>query len=261
MTAARQDAPTDTPLADVRDARVPGRLDGVDLAVRAGTTLALIGANGAGKSSLLHLLAGRLRARRGTVRVAGHAPRSAAAARARAYVPQRIDLPPHVRAGEVLAVAAQARGADDDALRDAATRMGLADVLSARVGRLSGGMQQRVALAAGLVGAPPLWLLDEPASALDAGGLTRLAAWVADHAAAGGAIVTSAHRPEEVAAFAHEAVLLRAGRRLHRGPVDGLFEGVDARDGTPLDLPDGVVPRRVPGPLLADALEGEDPRA
>jgi ABC-type multidrug transport system ATPase subunit len=249
------------PLADVRAASVPGRIDGVDLEVGAGATVALIGANGAGKSSLLHVLAGRLRARGGTVRVAGHAPRSAAAARARAYVPQRIDLPTHVRAGEVLAVAAHARDADAAALRDAATRMGLHHVLADPVGRLSGGMQQRVALAAGLVGAPPLWLLDEPASALDAGGLARLGAWVADHAAAGGAVITSAHRPEEVAAFADDAVLLRGGRRLHRGPVDALFEVVDARDGAPLDLPEGAVPRRMPGPRLARALEGEDPHA
>ena len=247
----------DGPVVTVDDVSVPGRLRDVSLRLESGA-LALIGANGAGKSSLLHVLAGRLRPRRGQVRILGVAPRRPGAAALRAYVPQRIDLPVHLRGWEVLAAAARARSEGPDAAHVAAHRMGLGEVLDLRVGRLSGGMRQRLALAAGLIGAPPLWLLDEPASALDAGGLARLAAWVDDHLAAGGTVVTSAHRPEEVDAFAHEALLMRDGRVLGRSPVPELFVLESVRTGLPVEVPGGGAVRRRPGPRLKAVLEGDD---
>ena len=116
---------------------------------------------------MLHVLAGRLRPRVGHARVAGVSPRGREVASVRAYVPQRIDLPAHVTVFEVLAAAARARGLARDSVEAGVERMGLASMLGDRVSHLSGGMQQRVALAAGLLGAPSVWLLDEPASALD----------------------------------------------------------------------------------------------
>jgi ABC-2 type transport system ATP-binding protein len=223
----RTDVGAAPPLVDARGLSVPGRLHDASLRVDGGA-VALIGANGAGKSSLLHVLAGRLRPRGGEVRVVGVAPRDPAAARLRAYVPQQVELSPHLRGGEVLAAAARARGLTRGAARDAAARMGVQDVLDRPVGRLSGGLRQRVALAAGLIGTPRLWLLDEPASALDAGGLERLAAWAEEHVAAGGGLIVSAHRPEEVDAFAREAVLMKAGRIVDRAPVRELFVLEDA---------------------------------
>ena len=236
---------------------VPGRLVDVTLRLEGGA-VALIGANGAGKSSLLHVLAGRLRPRTGRARLFGHAPRAAEAARLRAYVPQRIDLPPHLRVAEVLGAAGRARHAGDDALAEACGRMGLDVLLDLPIGRLSGGMRQRVALAAGLVGAPPLWLLDEPASALDAGGLARLEAWAREHVAAGGTVLVSAHRPEEVDAFAREAVLMKDGRVLGRHPGSALFELEVDQDGLPVPVPSDWRVRRRPSALLRGTLEGDD---
>ena len=241
----------------IDDVSVPGRLRDVSLRLEPGA-LALIGANGAGKSSLLHVLAGRLRPRRGRVRILGVGPRRPGAAALRAYVPQRIDLPAHLRGWEVLAAAARARGRGPNDVSAAADRMGLGEALDLPVARLSGGMRQRLALAAGLIGAPPLWLLDEPASALDAGGLARLAAWVDDHVAGGGTVVTSAHRPEEVDAFAHEALLMRDGRVLGRSPVPELFVLESVRTGLQVEVPGGGAVRRRPGPRLKAVLEGDD---
>ena len=252
--AARVQAPAVGPVVEVEGLSLPGRLHDVSLRLNAGA-IALVGANGAGKSSLLHVLAGRLRPRGGRVRIAGVAPRDRAAAARRAYVPQQIELSPHLRAGEVLAAAARARGVDAAAAHDAAERMGVGDLLDRSVGRLSGGMRQRLALAAGLVGSPPVWLLDEPASALDAGGLDRLAAWADAHVAAGGTVLASAHRPEEVDAFAHDAVLMKDGRIAGHLPVADLFVVEDA-DGRPVAAERGL--RRRPGPRLRSVLEGSD---
>lgn len=210
-----------------------GRLEPLSLELGPGA-YALVGPNGAGKSTLLGLLAGRLAPSGGRVLLDGQPARSVAASRLRAYVPQQIAWPRHLRAGEVLAAARRMRGAPAAAAEEAARRMGLSEVLQRPVGLLSGGMRQRLALAAGLMGEPRIWLLDEPASALDPGGLARLVDWVADHRAHGGCVIVSAHRPEEVEALADEVLLLAHGRLRARGPV-GSFYRYRLADGRDLD--------------------------
>ena len=188
-----------------------GRVHDVTLEIGAGAT-ALVGPNGAGKSSLLALLAGRASPQRGRVQLARRGARDPEAAALRGYVPQRIALPRAARVREVLAVARHLRGASGEALDQAIDRLALAPLLDRRVSRLSGGETQRVAVAAALVGGPPVWLLDEPASALDAEGLRRLAAWVEAHVGAGGTVLVSAHRAEEVERLARRVVRMEAGR-------------------------------------------------
>jgi ABC-2 type transport system ATP-binding protein len=133
--------------------------------------------------------------------VFGHAPRSSAAAALRGDVPQQVTFPPRARVDELLGVARAARGATEEQVRAAVERLGLAPLLARPIARLSGGERQRLALACALMTEPPLWLLDEPAASLDAEGLARLAAWVTDHAAAGGSVIVGAHRAEEVEAY------------------------------------------------------------
>lgn len=200
------------PALALEGAAVVGRLDALDLSVEAGV-VALVGANGAGKSTLLALAAGRLPAGAGRVWVDGAPVRDPRAARARADVPQAVAFPGRARVRELLGVARAARGASAEAAAEAVARLGLEALLDRRAGRLSGGERQRVALASALMGAPRLWLLDEPAAALDRDGLARLAAWVRAHAAAGGAVLVSAHRDEEVDAYGPARRLhLEAGR-------------------------------------------------
>jgi ABC-2 type transport system ATP-binding protein len=188
-----------------------GRLRGVDLTVEHGA-VALVGPNGAGKSSLLALAAGGARPERGRVLVDGVGARDRRAAALRGFVPQRVALPPGSRVFEVLALARHIRGAGEAEVRDAIDRFEVGPLLARRASRLSGGQAQRVALAAALLGRPRLWLLDEPASALDAAGLERLATLVAEHVADGGVVLVSAHRPEEVSRLARSVVRLDDGR-------------------------------------------------
>lgn len=247
-----------TPAVSVRGLDYAGRLHDVNLELQAGS-LALIGPNGAGKSTLLSVLVGRLRPRSGAVELFGHAPRSLAAARLRGYVPQQIVFPPHLQVRDVMLAAAQAKGASRDQAMHAAERMGVDGFLLRRAGALSGGMTQRVALAAALMDEPALWLLDEPASALDGGGLERLADWARHHVAGGGSLVVSAHRPEEVEAFADEALLLKVGSVVGREAVQCLFEyRVDEEGKGSRALPDGWRVRRRASASLRDVLGAGD---
>ncbi|WP_457632612.1 ABC transporter ATP-binding protein [Oceanithermus desulfurans] len=234
-----------------------GRLQPLTVEIGPGA-LALVGPNGAGKSTVLGLIAGRLAPSGGRVTLAGFPARSPRASALRAYVPQQIAWPPHLRAAEVLEAARRMRGATEAALRAAVRRMGLEPVLAKPVGQLSGGMRQRLALAAGLLGEPPVWLLDEPASALDPGGFARLRGWVDEHRTRGGTVIVSAHRPEEVEALADEALLLAHGRLRARGPV-GSFYRYRLADGRDLNevLP-GARVLREPVDTLKEVLYEEE---
>lgn len=234
-----------------------GRLDRVTFDLGAGA-LALIGPNGAGKSTILHVLVGRIRSHGGAALLFGHKPRTVAAARLRAYVPQQIAFPPHLRVREVLAAASKAKGCATERAEAAAARMGIDGFMSRRAGTLSGGMTQRLALAAALMDEPSLWLLDEPASALDGGGLERLADWAREHVRAGGTLVVSAHRPEEVEAFASEALLLVRGRVVGRVPVHELFDDRLVTTDGRAPLPEGTYVERSATPLLRRVLGGDE---
>jgi len=206
-------------MVEVIDLYKKGRLREVNLRLEAGS-LALLGPNGAGKSTLLGLLAGRLKPDGGAARIFGQPSRSLAAARVRAYIPQHLSLPPTLRVAEVLEAARRLKGARPEDKTEALERMGLGAYLKRPVAQLSGGYIQRLALAAGLMGYPPmLWLLDEPASALDTEGLNRLQDWLSAHLATGGLVILSAHRQEEISRLAEKFVRLENGRVVEQGSV------------------------------------------
>ena len=207
MTAAQ------APAVELRRAGVRGRLHPFDLRVGSGVT-ALVGGNGSGKSTVLALVAGRLPPTEGRIRVGGALAGTPAAALIRADVPQRVSFPGRARVAEVLGVAMSARGVDAAAADEAIDKLAIRALLHRFAGRLSGGERQRVALAAALMGRPRVWLLDEPAASLDREGLARLATWVRAHAAAGGTVLVSVHRDEEVAAYAPRRVVHLEGGRL-----------------------------------------------
>lgn len=206
-------------MVEVIDLYKKGRLTEINLRLTTGS-LALLGPNGAGKSTLLGLLAGRLKPDGGQARLFGYDPRSLGAARTRAYIPQHLTFPATLRAEEILEAARRLKGATLQDKAEATERMGLGTHLKRPVAQLSGGWRQRLALAAGLMGYPPLWLLDEPASALDTEGLGRLQDWMATHLAMGGLVILSAHRQEEISRLAEQFVRLEDGRVVEQGSVN-----------------------------------------
>lgn len=193
-------------------------LAGVSLRVEVGETVALLGPNGAGKSTLLLILAGVLRASGGRAEVAGlripgDEPRLGARV---GFVPQGESLYPELTVRETLhffgslhKVARRVRGERVDRLL---REMALLERAGDRVGALSGGLRQRVAVAASLVHDPRVLLLDEPATGLDPPARARLSASL--RALSGGtrSVLFSTHNLEDAAALASRVVFLSRGR-------------------------------------------------
>jgi len=196
-------------------------LDDVDLNVRRGERVALLGESGSGKSTLLHLIAGLEPVDAGMVRVAGtevSALDADAAASFRrsaiGFVFQAAHLLPHLDAARNVAVPLLLNGVAAPAALERATamlaRVGLAGRASAWPRELSGGEQQRVALARALVHAPALVLADEPTGNLDPSTAAQALALIAGALESSGAALVLVTHSAQAAAIAHRRLRLDA---------------------------------------------------
>lgn len=193
-------------------------LDGVGFAIPHGQTVALMGPNGAGKTTILRCVLG-LVDYRGTIEVDGFdVRRRGVAARGRiGYVPQ-VPAFFDLTAREMLHFVARLRRAPVQEADGALERMGLGQHADRRVRAFSGGMQQRLSLAAVLLGDPPLILLDEPTANLDPVARVELLELLQGFRAEGKTLVLSSHRPREVRGLVDRVVVLREGKVAADGP-------------------------------------------
>jgi ABC-2 type transport system ATP-binding protein len=185
-------------------------LHGVSFTAHAGELLAVIGPNGAGKTTLLSILAGVQASSAGSVsREAGEI----------GWVPQQPALYSKLSVLENLLLFARLEKVSDPVAT--AARMleqtGLVDRAEERLDRLSGGNQQRVNVALGLLADPPVILLDEPSSALDPAQRERLWGFIGELAARGAAVVFSTHIVAEAERYAARVLVLDQGRLLFDG--------------------------------------------
>lgn len=187
-------------------------LDNVSFSVRPGEAVALWGPNGAGKTTILRCLLGRT-AYTGTVTVFGHSPlQDGPAVRAQiGYVPQQLPLL-DLTVGELLTTVARLRGEPLERAWERLGVFGLQHTWHQPVRTLSGGMQQRLALALATIGDPPLLLLDEPTANLDATAREELLAALRQLREAGRTIIFASHRPDDVWRLATRVLRLEAGR-------------------------------------------------
>ena len=232
-------------------------LRGVDLDVRQGELVVLVGPSGSGKSTLLRAVAGLEPLDGGRVLIDGtDVTGTPPGERAVALVFQDLALFPHLSVGDNIGFGARARGGSaadvSGAVSDAADLLGIRGQLDRMPAELSGGERQRVALARALLRGPRLFLLDEPLSSIDAELRVRLREEVKDlQRRTGVAMVHVTHDQSEAMALADRVVVLQ----------DGAVEQV----GTPADVwhrPATVAVARLVGDLpltvLAAAAVGEN---
>jgi len=169
----------------------------LSLRVEAGDIVGLVGANGCGKSTLLSCIAGVLAPHDGRVEIDGANVWGSAAQRARSrramgYVPEGADPPGFLRAEELWALCATSRdvAAPGSALVAA---LGLDEIRSLSLDKMSLGQRRRACLGAALLGPPKLLVLDEPDNGLDVKRLAALVDLVTAHAANGGATILASH--------------------------------------------------------------------
>ena len=173
-----------------------GVFAGLSFTLRTGEALLVTGRNGAGKSSLLRLLAGLLQAESGRIELA-FANAELSLAEQVHYVGHGDALKPSLSVAENLAFwrdflgGAQSGGAPDAAL----AAFGIDALAALPASYLSAGQRRRLSLARLLCVHRPVWLLDEPTSALDDTAQTRLAGIMRAHLLAGGMIIAATHAP------------------------------------------------------------------
>ncbi len=201
------------PVVEVKDLSVHYgseiAVEGVNFVVEQGETVALVGANGAGKSSTINALLGVIRPSSGSARVLGADPQTDRARIATRWgvMPQSGGLPMGLRAGECVQLFADLYGRSAEA-PNAIADCGLADVTRRRWRNLSGGQQQRLSLAIALVSGSELLVLDEPTAALDVDGQERVVELLRQRSAEGGTVLFSTHRFDEVEQVADRVVVL-----------------------------------------------------
>jgi heme exporter protein A len=167
--------------------------DGLSFTLTDGEALIVTGRNGAGKSSLLAVLAGRLRPEAGAIRADGIG--ESTLAECLHLVGHRDALKSALTAEENLAFARDMLGNPALSPMEALDAVGLQHAAALPLAYLSAGQRRRVALARLLVAHRPLWLLDEPTSALDTAAQDILLHLMTAHLAGGGLIVAATHAP------------------------------------------------------------------
>jgi ABC-2 type transport system ATP-binding protein len=234
-------------------------LKGVSLSARGGQVTGLVGADGAGKTTLIRIAAGLLRPTSGSVQVLGlDSTRASVDVQRRiGYMPQKFGLYQDLSVAENLDLYADLQGVPQAERKRQVQRLarmtGLAEFKDRRVGALSGGMKQKLGLACSLIKSPALLLLDEPTVGVDPVSRRELWRIVYDlvENEGIGVLLSTAYLDE--AERCHHVVVLHEGEKLAEGPPESFRQQVGRRVFL-VDPPSGVKPRQIQTDLA-----GRDP--
>lgn len=197
-------------------------LSEVSLSLGPGMRVALLGHNGAGKSTMMKIILGLIPFDGGQVQVCGAAPGSARARAQVAYLPENAAFHPALTGEEQIRHYLSLRGESPRRASELLERVGLGRAAGRRIGTYSKGMRQRVGLAQALIGRPGLLVLDEPTSGLDPMSRRDFYALLDGLAAEGAAILLSSHALTEVEARTDRILILSQGRLVAEGTLSDL---------------------------------------
>jgi heme exporter protein A len=167
---------------------------GLDFLTGSGEALAVVGANGAGKTSLLRLIAGLLLPASGSIALEGGETELTLPEQAH-YLGHRDALKPALSVLENLTFWRDFLGGDTGDAAQSLSRVGIGHATRLPAAFLSAGQRRRLSMARLLCVKRPIWLLDEPTSALDTSGQALFAGLMREHLAGGGIIVAATHTP------------------------------------------------------------------
>ncbi len=182
----------------------------LSLSIRSGEIVAFLGPNGAGKTTTIDMILGLARPDAGTVTVYGSAPAEAIARGEVSAVLQNGGLLKDFTVRETVAYTASLY-ADAQPVGDVLERAGIAAIADRRVGKCSGGEQQRLRFAMSLLSNPRLLILDEPTAGMDVEGRRDFWTAIREDATRGRTVMFATHYLDEADAYADRIVLLRQG--------------------------------------------------
>lgn len=205
-------------------------LAGLTLDVPRGVAFGLIGVNGAGKTTFVKALLGVVSPNAGELSVLGGAPRDVSVRARVGYVPERLALPAALSAAAYLYSVARLKGLRraDDEIEQQLARVGLRSEARERIGRFSKGMRQRLALAAALLGAPELLILDEPTDGVDPLGRAEIRRVLGEERERGATLLLNSHLLSETERLCDRIAILSGGRIVREGSVRELCRAVGA---------------------------------
>jgi ABC-2 type transport system ATP-binding protein len=209
--------------------------------VEAGTVTGFLGPNGAGKTTTLRLLLGLARPTSGEAVIFGerYAKLDRPATRVGAVL-EAADVHPGRTGRDHLRVLAAAARVSSSRVAEVLALVDLDGAADRRVAGYSLGMRQRLALAAALLGAPELLILDEPSNGLDPEGIRWLHDFLLGFAADGGTVLISSHHLTEIAQTVDRVVVIDRGRLVAQCPLDDLTAHSSSLESAFLELTGGA---------------------
>jgi ABC-2 type transport system ATP-binding protein len=216
-------------------------VEDLDLAIPTGVVSGFVGPNGAGKTTTIRMLLGLIRPSAGSGTVLGH-PLSDG----RGYLPRvgaLIEGPtfyPTLSGRANLLVLARLAGLGETRISEVLARVGLSERAADKFRSYSLGMKQRLGIAAALLPAPELLILDEPTNGLDPAGIAEIRRLLANFASEGMTVLVSSHLLAEIEQVCEHLVMIRQGRLVFQGTVEELVlrqhAELRARTESPLDI-------------------------
>lgn len=217
----------------------------LDLSIDPGERIALLGHNGAGKTTIMKLVLGLTKLSAGTIKVLGQDPALSKAAdsrRAIGFLPETVHFHDAMTGLETLTFYARLKNIAVNEVGDLLDQVGLAGAADRRVKTYSKGMRQRLGLAQALLGHPKLLLLDEPTTGLDPILRTSFYDLMEVMAARGTTVLLSSHALSEIAAKTDRIAILSEGRLVALGSIQELYTQAGLPIRFYIKAPDGEAP-------------------